>query len=62
MTARQLVPLKRVVDHRTWATERLLRRLVSEHRVTFHKVGGKVMFDLRDLDDYAESGRVEARP
>jgi hypothetical protein len=59
--ARQLVPLKRVQDHRTWATERLCRRLVSEHRVAFHKVSGKILFDLADLDAYAESGRVEAR-
>jgi excisionase family DNA binding protein len=60
--SRQLVPLKRVPEHRAWTTERLLRRLVSEHRVAFHKVGGKVLFDLADLDDYAEAGRVEAAP
>ena len=58
---RQLVPLKKVVDHRPWATERLCRRLVFERRVPFHKVAGKVLLDLQDLDDYSEAGRVEAR-
>jgi len=60
MVNRQLVPLKQVPEHRPWTTERILRRLVAEKRVAFHKVGGKVMFDLADLDEYAESGRVEA--
>jgi excisionase family DNA binding protein len=41
-------------------TERWLRRLVYERRVPFHKVGGRLLFDLEDLDKLAESGRVEA--
>ena len=57
---RQAIPLKRVPEHRTWTTERLLRRLVAERRVPYHKCGGKVLFDLADLDAYAEAGRVEA--
>lgn len=61
MTARQLVALKEVPNHRPWTSERLLRRLVAEKRVAFHKVGGKVLLDLVDLDQYAEAGRVEAR-
>jgi excisionase family DNA binding protein len=59
--ARQLVRLKQVPEHRPWATERLLRRLVSERRVPYHKCGGLVLFDLADLDRYAEERRVEAR-
>ena len=58
---RQLVPLKRVPELRTWTSERYLRRLVAEKRVAFHKVAGKVLFDLADLDAYAERGRVEPR-
>lgn len=57
---RQLVALKRVPEQRPWTTERILRRLVAEKRIAFHKVGGKVFFDLADLDAYAEAGRVEA--
>jgi len=58
--ARQLVPLKQVPEHRTWTTERILRRLVAEKRIAFHKCGGKVLIDLADLDAYSEAGRVEA--
>ena len=58
--ARELVPLIEVPNHRPWANERVLRRLVAEKRVPYHKVGRRVLFDLRDLDDYAEAGRVEA--
>ena len=59
---RNLVPLKKVPDVRPWTTERWLRRMVSERRLAFYKVDGKVLFDLGDLDAYAEAGRVEARP
>ena len=48
-------------DHRSWATERKLRRLVAEKRIPFHKIGGGVYIDLADLDDFSEAGRVEAR-
>ncbi len=58
---RQLVPLLDVPTHRPWATVRWLRRLVYEHRIPFHKVGGKVLVDLADLDDFAELGRVGQR-
>ena len=56
---RQLRTLHQVVEERPWATERFLRRLVAEHRVPFYKLGGKLLFDLDDLDAYAERGRVE---
>lgn len=58
--SRELVPLRQVPAHRTWASERLLRRMVSERRIPFHKVGGHVLIDLADLDAIAEAGRVEA--
>ena len=57
---RELVPLKQVPERRPWLTERKLRRFVAEKRVTYYKVGGNVLFDLADLDSYAEAGRVEA--
>jgi excisionase family DNA binding protein len=57
---RTLVTLRQAVAERPWLTERWLRRLVYERRVPFHKVGGRLLFDLEDLDKLAESGRVEA--
>jgi hypothetical protein len=35
--------------------------MVAERRIAYHKVDGRVLFDLADLDAYAEAGRVEAR-
>ncbi len=60
MPPRQLVPLKQVPEHRPWTTERLLRRLVAEKRIPFHKMGASVLIDLADLDALAEAGRVDA--
>lgn len=31
-------------------TERHMRRLVHERRIPFHKLGGKVRFDLAEID------------
>lgn len=59
-TERQLVPLTLVPDHRPWATVRWLRRLVYERRIPYHKVAGRVLIDLADLDAFAERGRVTA--
>lgn len=56
---RQLVPLVEVPQHRPWTTVRWLRRLVYERRIPFHKVGGRVLIDLDDLDAIAEAGRRE---
>jgi excisionase family DNA binding protein len=57
---RNLVALQAVPTHREWASVRLLRRLVAERRIAFHKVGARVFIDLNDLDAYAEAGRQEA--
>jgi hypothetical protein len=57
---RQLVPLTDVPSHRPWATVRWLRRQVGERRLPHHKVNGRVLIDLVDLDAYAEAGRREA--
>lgn len=56
---RQLRTLPQVLEERSWTTEPFLRRLVKEKRVPFHKAGGKLLFDLADIDAYAERGRVE---
>jgi excisionase family DNA binding protein len=57
---RELVPLKEATLLRPWLSERFARRLVAERRIAFHRVGGRILFDLRDLDDFAEAGRIEA--
>jgi hypothetical protein len=57
--SRQLVTLRQAVEARPWLSERLVRRLVAERRVPFHKVASRLLFDLADLDAFAESGRVE---
>jgi len=60
MSSRQLATLVQVVEARPWLTERWLRRLVAERRVAYHKCGGRLLFDLADIDALAEGGRVEA--
>jgi hypothetical protein len=57
--SRELVTLRQAVEQRPWLTERWLRRLVYERRVSFHKVGNRLVFDLADLDTLVEQGRVE---
>jgi hypothetical protein len=57
---RTLVPLREVPQHREWLTVRQLRRMVSEHRIAYHRVNGRILFDLNDVDSYSEAGRVES--
>ena len=59
--ARQLVTLPQAINERPWLTDRWLRRLVAERRIPFHKAGGRLLFDLADIDQWAEGGRVEAK-
>lgn len=59
--SRQLRTLPQVLEERPWLTERFLRRLVAQKRIRYFKVRNRVLFDLDDLDDLAEGGRVEPR-
>ena len=59
---RQLVRLTEVPEKRPHKTVRQLRRAVAERRVAYYKVDGAIYFDLAELDEYDESGRVEAQP
>lgn len=45
---------------RLGTTERFVRRLVTERRVPFHKVGKYVRFDPVDIDEWLVAHRVEA--
>jgi excisionase family DNA binding protein len=40
---------------------RHLRRLASEHRIPFHKIGKFVRFARADLDDFIAAGRIEGQ-
>ncbi len=40
-------------------SERFVKRLVLERRVTYHKVGRFVRFDPSDLEDFLAGCRVE---
>ena len=63
---RQLVRLDQLLELRPWLTERWVRRLVNERRIPVHKAGdgpkASLLFDLTEIDDWIERGRVEARP
>ena len=58
--ARQLRTLAQVAEERPFASERWLRRCISERRFAHHKIGGRVLVDLNDLDEYLEHCRVES--
>ena len=57
---RHLVTLPQAIHERPFLSERWLRRLVAERRISFHKAGGRLLFDLEDIDKWADAGRVEA--
>ena len=40
---------------------RHVRRLVSERRLSYHKIGRFVRFRQRDLEAFIDCGRVEGR-
>lgn len=42
-------------------TERHLRRLVYERRIPFTKLGGKVRFDLDEVDRYLKERSISTR-
>ena len=44
---------------RTNLTERMIRRLVHERRLPFHKLGSHVRIMESDLDAFVEAGRCE---
>lgn len=58
--SKKLVTIRQAIEARPWLTERYARRLVFERRVTYYRVGGRVLLDLADVDRLVEEGRVEA--
>ena len=55
---RNFVDLDGAAEH-LCVSPRFVRRLVAERRIAFHKVGRLLRFDVRDLDDFLDAGRVE---
>lgn len=41
-------------------TVRFVRRLISERRIPFHKIGRYVRLKVADVDAFIDAGRVEA--
>jgi excisionase family DNA binding protein len=41
-------------------THRCVRRLVTERRITFHKIGHYVRFDAADVAAWIAAGRVNS--
>jgi excisionase family DNA binding protein len=40
-------------------SDRFVRRLVSERRIPFHKVGASIRLAIADLDEFMRAARVE---
>jgi excisionase family DNA binding protein len=45
---------------RLGTSERFVRRLIAERRITYMKLGRHVRIAIRDLDAFILAGRVEA--
>ena len=41
-------------------SDRFIRRLISERRITFHKVGKHVRLSISDIDAFIAQGKVSA--
>jgi hypothetical protein len=44
------VTLKQLVEERPYLTERWVRSLVSARKLPHHKLGGRLLFDLDEVD------------
>jgi excisionase family DNA binding protein len=55
----RFLTLQQVVDEYPWITERWLRRAVHEKRIPFYKVGGRLLFNPDELDQWIRDQRVE---
>lgn len=47
---------------RLGTSPRFIRRLITERRITFTKLGRHVRVDAADLDAFVAAGRVTAQP
>lgn len=58
---RRLVKLAEVETQAgyAWANKRWLQRQIYDRRLAWHKISGRLLIDLDDLDKLAEQGRRE---
>jgi len=42
-------------------TERFVRRIITERRITFHRIGRHIRFSVADVEAYIAASRVEAK-
>jgi len=58
---RKFVTFAQLLEARPWLNERWVRKLIYERRIPFYKPGGgKLIFDLEEIDDWVEVTRIEA--
>jgi excisionase family DNA binding protein len=57
MTERKYLTVQEAADYLNTSV-RFIRRLISERRIAFHKVGRHVRLAVADLDAFVEAGRV----
>lgn len=50
---------KQVLDEYPYVTDRWLRRAVHDKKVPFYKLGGRLLFDPAELDQWIRDTRVE---
>jgi hypothetical protein len=55
-----LATIPQVLETHPYLTERWLRRLRDERRVTTYTAAGRVLFDVAELDRYIESTKLTA--
>jgi len=57
--ASDFVTVEQLIEQRPFLTERKVRQIVAERQVPFYKPGKRLLFDLRDIDDWVKRSRVE---
>lgn len=58
---RELRTLVQAAEERPFLTLRWLRQLVASERVPTYKLGGKVLIDLHELDEFVRASRRPAK-
>ena len=52
---------KRQLSHVTGISESTINYWLAKRKITYYKVGGRVVFDLRDVINFMEQFRVPAK-
>lgn len=57
MSTENLKTLRQLVVARPFLSERWVRSLVDADRIPHYKLGGKLLFDLDEIDDFVRKTR-----